>query len=139
MTRRKRRAFAQVCKKCRKIRPIDDFRSTSGSKINKTCRPCLDGRDGRDGAGEEVAGEEGTTLPVVVPLKDRPQRRWWPAWVHAKDPTLRPNPRGSGELRVCERCKVEYTSVQQTQRFCSRRCKSAWHRLASQQKKSLDT
>lgn len=118
-------AFAQVCRACRKSRPIEDFRSPSHHKINKTCRECLDAK----AKGEPPAtGGLGIYLPVVIPPEDRRQRRWWPEWVHAEDPTVRLNPRGSGELRTCPQCGTEFTSKNNLQRFCRSRCKGAWHR-----------
>jgi len=126
----KHRAFAQTCKTCRKSRPLGDFTRPGSTKVNKTCLECLDAC--RAGKEPDVAPPGlGLYLPVVIPPEARTQRRWWPSWVHAKDPAGRPlrlNPRGADELRSCAHCGVEYTSRNQQQRFCSRRCKSAWHR-----------
>lgn len=123
-------AFAQVCKVCRKSRPVDDFRTTYGSKSTKTCRECLDAL--KAGREPDVAPPGlALYLPVVLPLEARQRRRWWPSWVHAEDPDIRLNPRGSGELRSCAQCGREYTSKNQQQKFCSRRCKGAWHRPAA--------
>ena len=128
----KNRAFAQTCKACRKSRPISDFKRPSSHKVNKTCRECLDARN----AGLELnVAPPGLPiyLPVVVPVEARSQRRWWPSWVHAEDPTVRLNPRNSGDIRVCAQCKREYEAKNQQQKFCSRRCKSAWHRPTTRQ------
>ena len=123
-------AFAQVCKVCRKSRPVGDFRARYGSKIAKTCHECLDAR--RAGREPDVAPAGlALYLPVVVPMKDRRYRRWWPPWVHTEDPDARSNPRGSGELRSCAQCGREYTSKNHQQKFCTRRCKRAWHRPAA--------
>lgn len=126
----KNRAFAQLCRVCRKSRPLEDFRSTSSYKINKTCRECLDARKAGKAPDVAPAGLS-IYLPVVVPVEARSQRRWWPSWVHAEDPTVRLNPVGAGDTRTCDQCGREYEVRDRQQRFCCRRCKSAWHRNAA--------
>jgi hypothetical protein len=127
---KKNLAFAQVCRSCRKSRPIEDFRNRPHYKINKTCRDCLDAkRAGRE--PDQAPPGLALYLPVVVSPALRKTRRWWPAWVHTADPAPRANPKGSDELRACDFCGAEYTSKQAQQRFCSKRCKSGFHRPKS--------
>lgn len=119
-------AFAQTCRVCRKSRPLADFKRPGKHKINKTCLECLDAR--RAGHTPDAAPTLSIYLPVVVTAEQRQVRRWWPSWVHAEDPAVRLNPRGAGELRVCDYCEGKYESKRQQQRFCSQRCKRSWHR-----------
>lgn len=134
---KKNLAFAQVCRSCRKSRPIEDFKNKY-LKINKTCHECLDAkRAGRE--PDQAPPGLALYLPVVVSPELRKIRRWWPAWVHTTDPAPRANPKGSDELRACAFCGAEYTSRQQQQRFCAKRCKSDWHRPKQRKQREGDT
>lgn len=124
-------AFAQSCRVCRKSRPLSHFTRPGLTKINKTCLECLDAKK----AGKEPAPSESLSvyLPVVLTPEQRRVRRWWPEWVHAEEPQARLNPRGTSDVRVCFHCGEDYTSRSPAQKFCSKRCKSAWHRPAARE------
>jgi hypothetical protein len=131
----KHRAFAQTCRTCRKSRPLRDFTRPGSQKVNKTCLECLDAR--REGREPDVAPQGiAIYLPVTLTPEQRRVRRWWPSWVHAEDPSRRLNPRGADETRACAHCGAEYTSKSLRQKFCSKRCKSAWHRPAARAARS---
>lgn len=127
-------AFAQSCRVCRKSRPLGDFTRPGSHKVNKTCIECLDARYAGREPDVAPAGLS-IYLPVVVTPEQRQVRRWWPSWVHAEDPSARLNPRGAGERRDCAYCGKQYESKCQQQRYCSKRCKSAYSHAKTRTKR----